>query len=88
MENQVFLIYNKFEGWIFFSHGFKHAFSFKTVRVDNEKIESLRLNYFGLSRSLTIEMKCRISAGSVLTTLLVPEMASFIEISFCQKWAG
>ena len=44
-------------------------------RVHSEKIESLRLNSFGLLRSLTIQMKCRISAGLVLIALLVPEMA-------------
>ena len=48
-------------------------------RVHSEKIESLRLNSFGLLRSLTIQMKCRISAGLVLIALLVPEMASCLE---------
>ena len=48
-------------------------------RVRSEKIESLRLNSFGLLHSLTIQMKYRISAGLVLIALLVPEMSSCLE---------
>ena len=57
-------------------------------RVDNEKIESLKSYFFGVSHCLTIEMKCRIGTGSISIAFSVLEIASGLETQLCQKWEG
>ena len=49
------------------------------ARVDNEKIESLITDFFGLAYSLTIKLKCKNVDGLVLIACLVPEIASCFE---------
>ena len=55
-------------------------------RVDNEKIESLKSDFFGPAYSLTIKLKCKNVAGLVLIGCLVPEIASCFETQNTKKW--